>query len=189
MGIASRLLGLIRDRALASKFGAGEILDVYYAAFKIPDFIYSFLILGTVSAAFVPIFTELICRKKDEDAWKLVNVLLTVILVALSVLAIILFIFTPVLVEWLTVGFDPERKELVATMTRVMLLSPIILGVSSVMGGILNSFKKFFYYSLAPVFYNLGIIIGVVFLSECFGPIGLAWGNEEIGRASCRERV
>lgn len=176
MGIASRLLGLIRDRALASKFGAGEILDVYYAAFKIPDFIYSFLILGTVSAAFVPIFTELICRKKDEDAWKLVNVLLTVILVALSVLAIILFIFTPVLVEWLTVGFDPERKELVATMTRVMLLSPIILGVSSVMGGILNSFKKFFYYSLAPVFYNLGIIIGVVFLSECFGPIGLAWG-------------
>ena len=176
MGIASRILGLVRDRALASKFGAGEVLDAYYAAFKIPDFIYSFLILGTVSAAFVPIFTELICRKKDSEAWQLVNALLTVIIFALSLLALILFFFTPSLIEWLTVGFDQERKELVTMMTRIMLLSPIILGVSSVMGGILNSFKKFFYYSLAPIFYNLGIIIGVVFLSEYFGPIGLAWG-------------
>ncbi len=73
LGLASRFLGLIRDRILASKFGAGDTLDIYYAAFKIPDLIFNLLILGALSAAFIPVFTSLISQKKDVEAWKLVN--------------------------------------------------------------------------------------------------------------------
>ena len=70
-GIASRLLGLLRDRILASQFGAGDILDVYYAAFRIPDLLYSLLALGALSAAFIPVFTEMMERSTEKRAWSL----------------------------------------------------------------------------------------------------------------------
>lgn len=176
MGLASRLLGLVRDRALAAKFGAGDILDAYYAAFKIPDLVYGLLVLGALSAAFVPVFTSLISHQKDKKAWELVQVMLSVGVVILGVISLILFIFAPGLVSLITFGYGAEKQALVTELTRIMLLSPILLGISGIFGGILNSFKKFFFYSLAPIFYNVGIIIGAVFFSEIFGTVGLAFG-------------
>ncbi|MBT7037986.1 murein biosynthesis integral membrane protein MurJ, partial [bacterium] len=73
-------------------------------------------------------------------------------------------------------GYDAQKQAEIVELTRIMLLSPIILGMSGIIGGILNSFKKFFFYSLAPIFYNVGIIIGVLFLTEPFGVRGLAYG-------------
>lgn len=175
-GIASRLLGLLRDRILASQFGAGDALDVYYAAFRVPDLIYNLLILGALSAAFIPVFTGLIARDKETEAWELVNVFLTTALVFLVVLAAILAVFAPYLVKIITPGFPPEKMQGVVTLTRIMFLSPIFLGISGIFGGILNSFKRFLIYSLAPLLYNLGIIIGALFLVKPFGIAGLAWG-------------
>lgn len=176
MGLASRFLGLIRDRVLASKFGAGDIMDAYYAAFKIPDLVYGLLVLGALSAAFVPVFSSLISCKKKKEAWELANVILSVGIIILAVLSIVLFIFAPVLVSLIAFGYDAQKQELIIQLTRIMLLSPILLGISGIMGGILNSYKKFFFYSLAPIFYNVGIIIGAFFLTDIFGPIGLAIG-------------
>ncbi len=176
MGIASRVLGLFRDRILASKFGAGDVLDTYYAAFKIPDLIYGMLVLGALSAAFVPVFTSLISQDKKEEAWKLARTMLSVGLIVLSFISAILFIFAPTLVKLIVFGYDEQKQENVVILTRIMLLSPIILGMSGIIGGILNSFKKFFFYSLAPIFYNIGIIIGALFLTDYFGPKGLAFG-------------
>ena len=176
MGFASRLLGLVRDRVLAAKFGAGDILDAYYAAFKIPDLVYGLLVLGALSAAFVPVFTSLISQNKDRDAWKLVQVMLSVGVVVLAIISFVLFIFAPGLIGLITFGYGPEKQELIVSLTRIMLLSPILLGISGIVGGILNSYKKFFFYSLAPIFYNLGIIIGVLVFTEIFGTIGLAFG-------------
>ncbi len=176
MGIASRFLGLIRDRILASKFGAGDVLDAYYAAFKTPDLIYGLLVLGAISAAFVPIFTSLISKNDEKTAWRLVNILISVGVIVLGAVSVILFILAPQVIDVLTFGYSDEKKELVTQLTRVMLLSPIILGISGVMGGVLNSFKKFFFYSLAPIMYNVGIIFGALFLIKPFGPMGLALG-------------
>lgn len=176
MGLASRFLGLVRDRILASKFGAGDELDIYYAAFRIPDFIFNLLILGTLSAAFIPVFTSLISRNKNREAWKLAGNIFSLGLVVLSLAAIILFFITPLLTKGITFGFNPEKQEAVTMLTRIMLLSPILLGLSGVLGGILNSFKKFFFYSLAPIFYNIGIIIGALVFTQFWGIAGLAWG-------------
>lgn len=176
MGLASRFLGLFRDRLLADKFGAGDLSDAYYAAFKIPDLVYGLLVLGALSAAFLPVFTGLLSKKKTKEAWVLVNIMLSTGFLVLVIVTGILFIFAPILVSGLTFGFSLEKQILVTKLTRIMLLSPILLGISGIFGGILNSFKKFFFYSLAPIFYNIGIIIGILFFVEGFGPIGLALG-------------
>lgn len=176
MGLASRLLGLVRDRILASRFGAGDELDIYYAAFKIPDLVFNLLILGALSAAFVPVFTSLVSRDGKKEAWEMVNKVLTLMIIVLIFVTAILFFLTPWLTSLITFGFSSEKQSLVSALTRIMLFSPILMGVSGLFGGILNSFKKFFFYSLAPIFYNVGIIIGVLFFTGHFGVQGLAWG-------------
>ena len=175
-GIASRLFGFLRDRILASQFGAGDTLDAYYAAFRIPDLLYSFLVLGALSAAFIPVFTELYVHKKEDEAWELASALLHSLIFSLGVLSILAAICMHPLMSILVPGFSPEKRELTEHFTRIMLLSPIFLGMSAVFGGVLVSLKRFVLYSIAPIFYNVGIIFGAVVFVPYFGAIGLAWG-------------
>ena len=175
-GILSRLLGLFRDRILAANFGAGDTLDIYYAAFRVPDLIYNLLILGALSAAFIPVFTGLMAHEKKDDAWQLANGLLSFAISVLILICLFFAIFTPYLMRLITPGFPAEKLESAIQLTRIMFLSPIFLGISGIFGGILNSLKRFLIYSLAPIFYNLGIIAGAVFLFPLLGISGLAWG-------------
>lgn len=173
--LASRLLGLLRDRLLASRFGAGEELDIYFAAFRIPDFIYGILIMGGFTAVFLPIFSEYF-EKNKEEAFRMVSNLLNVLFLLLAGFALILFIFMPFLIQFVTPGFSNETREATIPLARLMLLSPILLGISAVFSGMLQYFRKFLVYSLAPVLYNAGIIFGILFFVPAFGLIGLAWG-------------
>lgn len=175
-GIASRLLGFVRDRVLATTFGAGDILDAYYAAFRVPDLLYGLLIAGALSAAFVPVFTELHTHRRKREAWRLTASLLSLVITGIGTLAILGILLAPEFARFLAPGFSGEKLALTVDLTRIMLLSPVILGVSAVFGGVLVSFKRFAAYSLAPIFYNLGIIFGALFLAPLWGPIGLAWG-------------
>lgn len=175
-GIASRFLGLIRDRVLAAHFGAGDVLDAYYAAFRLPDLVYSFLVVGALSAAFVPVFTKLVSQNKQASAWKLTGSVLQITLFVLGCFSLVGILLAPLLTAFLAPGFTPEKQQLTTELTRIMLLSPLFLSVSAVFGGVLISFKQFAAYSFAPVFYNVGIIFGALFLTRFFGPAGLAWG-------------
>ena len=187
--LLSRVLGVFRDRILAGEFGAGEILDVYYSAFRIPDLIYNLLILGALSAGFIPVFSALIkkmkcnddfyfCYSKGEnkEAWNLVSNILNVLIIVLLFFSIIGLIFAPQLIDLIAPGFSPELKDSATTLTRIMFFSPLFLGISSLLGGVLQSFKNFLMFSLAPIFYNLGIIAGAVFFVPIIGISGLAWG-------------
>ncbi len=181
--LLSRVLGFLRDRILAGQFGAGHDLDIYYAAFRIPDLMFNLLVLGALSAGFIPILTGLIkdsnCGKKDnsnKEAWILSSNILNLLVITLFVISALGAIFAPYLMKVVTPGFSPENQMLTANVTRIMFLSPIFLGISSVLGGILQSFKRFFIYSLAPIMYNIGIILGALFLAPIWGVYGLAWG-------------
>jgi putative peptidoglycan lipid II flippase len=186
--LASRFLGIIRDRILASQFGAGTTLDIYYAAFRIPDLIYNLIILGALSAGFIPIFTKLINDFKGEHeinsllgfknkaAWDLVNNILNILSLALVILSTMGILFAPYLVRLITPGFGGDEQGLTVSLTRIMFLSPLFLGISGILGGVLQSFKRFLIYSLAPIFYNIGIIIGALYFVNIFGLVGLAWG-------------
>ncbi len=176
--LISRLFGLVRDRTLAAHFGAGDVLDAYFAAFKIPDLIFNLLILGALSSAFIPIFTDYLNRngKNRDEAWGIVNSLINLGTIALAVILLLAAVFAPVLVQVVAPGFSPDKQEVVINLMRVMLLSPLFLGISNLAGGILNSFKNFWAYAFAPILYNLGIIAGVIFLVPLYGYIGLAYG-------------
>jgi len=186
--LASRFLGVFRDHILAGEFGASTTLDIYYAAFRVPDLIYNLIILGALSAGFIPIFTSLIrdfsCeRGTDCDplthngrAWDLAANVLNILSLGLIFLSIIGIIFANPLIRLITPGFSPAAQNLTAGLTRVMFLSPLFLGISGILGGILQSFKRFLMYSLAPIFYNCGIIIGALFFVNIWGAYGLAYG-------------
>jgi len=175
--LISRLLGLLRDRVLAGKFGAGNDLDIYYAAFRIPDLVYSILVLGALSAGFIPVFVSYL-KKKDNyaSAWYLANSVLNLIVLSLIGVCLLLIIFAPYLVKLIAPGFSLDKLESTAQLTRIMFLSPLFLGLSAVFGSILQSFRRFFFYSLGPIMYNLGIIFGALFLTDYFGLLGLAYG-------------
>lgn len=187
--LVSRVLGIFRDRILAGEFGGGQILDAYFSAFRIPDLIYNLIILGALSAGFIPIFSNLIkkmrcdegfyfCYSKEEnkEAWDLVNNILNLLIVVLAVLSVIGLFLAPQLIELIAPGFSPELKKTTVMLTRIMFFSPIFLGISSLFGGILQSFKNFLIFSLAPILYNLGIIAGALFFVPIMGVSGLAWG-------------
>ncbi|MFA6105044.1 MAG: murein biosynthesis integral membrane protein MurJ [Patescibacteria group bacterium] len=175
--LLSRLIGIIRDRTFAHFFGAGSVMDAYYAAFKIPDLIYSLLIAGALTAGFIPTFTRLFYESEDKSkAWKLTNNIISIVGVALLILGGLGIIFSPFLVKIVAPGFPPEQLKLVNTFTRIMLISPFLLGISMVIGGVLQSLRQFLLYSIAPIFYNFGIIIGIVFFTKFLGIAGLAWG-------------
>lgn len=175
--LASRFLGLIRDRLLAGTFGAGDMLDIYYAAFRIPDLVYNLLILGALSAGFIPVFVSFWRKSEhDEKAWRFVSSILNMLIVSLIVLGSLFFILAPYLMKLITPGFTGEKFSLTVSLTRIMFLSPLLLGMSSVWGGVLQSLKRFLVFSLSPIFYNFGIILGVLFLVPRFGIFGLAWG-------------
>ncbi len=173
--VVSRLLGLVRDRMLASYFGAGPILDSYYAAFKLPDLIFNTLVLGALASAFIPVFTRAWIFDRAK-AVKLANVVLNYLLLALLVLSGLMIVFAGQIVPLIVPGFAGIQLEQTIDLTRIMLLSLVWFGLSNVVGGILNSLHKFFTFSLAPVFYNLGIIFGVTVFYPVFGLNGLAWG-------------
>lgn len=173
---ASRALGVVRDRMLATQFGAGDILDAYYAAFRLPDFLYNLLVLGALSAGFIPLFSELKERHGMKAALKFTGEALSLIGFSLAILCAAGIIFAPLIVPWLAPGFDLEKREITASLTRIMFLSPFFLGISALMGGVLQSTKRFFAFAFAPLFYNVGIIIGILGFVPFFGIAGLAWG-------------
>jgi len=185
--LVSRLLGIFRDRILAGEFGAGDTLDVYYAAFRIPDLVFNLLVLGALSAGFIPIFTALLKSPIEkvkrvfsgehyQAGWQLANNVLNILVFFLLIICSLGIIFAPALMKLVTPGFSGDMQAVTANLTRIMFLSPLFLGISSVLGGILQSFKRFFVYSLAPIMYNIGIIIGALYFVPYFGIYGLAWG-------------
>lgn len=173
--LASRVLGLFRDRLLAGRFGAGDELDIYYAAFRLPDLVFSILIMGAISSAFIPIFAQYFHKNKKE-AWQLVNGVLNLAFLSLIVVAGILAIFAPQIISLIAPGFSGAKREMTILLTRIMFLSPIILGISSILSGVLQYFQRFLVYSLAPIMYNVGIILGILIFVPMWGLVGLAWG-------------
>jgi len=171
----SAILGLFRDRLLASRFGASNELDIYYTAFRIPDFLTMVLIMGAISAAITPIFSEYLVRSREE-AWKFLANLLNLFLFILSIISIILIFFVPQLINLIAPGFSSEKKELTVLLTRIMFFSPFFLGIGNILSSVLCVFRRFLIASFTPIVYNLGIIFGILFFVPKIGLVGLAWG-------------
>ncbi len=173
--IISGILGLLRDRMLAGMFGASRALDIYYSAFRAPDFIYTLMLFLTSATAVIPIFLQK-SEKSEKEAENFFGTVVLFFSSAVALLSITAFFLMPVISDFLFPGFSAGERELSSALSRIMLLSPVFLGLSNIFSGITQSFKRFFAYALSPVFYNLGIIFGILFFFPVFGIRGLAYG-------------
>src|SRR3989344_6912028 len=158
-GILADILGLFRDRLLAGAFGASRELDIYYAAFRVPDFLYTLLLLFTASTAIIPIFLKNFQENKEKAA-KLLGSIIIYFSLTLLVLSAAAFFFMPELVKFSLPGFSAEDVRRTALLSRILLLSPIFLGFSNIFSSVTQAFRSLFVYGLAPLFYTVGIILG-----------------------------
>ncbi len=164
----SRVLGLVRDRLLASNFGVSAQADAYTAAFRIPDLLFTLLVSGAFAVSFIPVFIGYLEKKQQQEAWAVANSILNILLLVVGGACIVAFIFASPLVSILTPGFDTYRHDLTVNITRIMLVTPIFFVISSVFGAIQQSFNRFLIYAFSSIFYNVGIITGILFFSKLF---------------------
>ncbi len=173
--LLSQVLALVRDRLLASSFGASTSLDLYYSAFRIPDFI--FVTVGSLVAisVLVPFIIEKI-NVGVEEGKKFIDNVFSFFFLLIVVVSTVAFVLTPYIAPHLFRGFEAEHMPELISMTRILLLSPIFLGLSNFFGSITQVYKKFIIYSVSPLAYNLGIIIGITVFYPVWGLEGLVSG-------------
>ncbi len=177
--VLSQVFGLIRDRLLASTIGPSAALDVYYAAFRIPDFLYnSFGLLFSVTVL-IPFITE---RLRDEESGKpatlrtFLNSVFTVYFWGMSALCLVLLVLMPWLTTLTAPGFSAQQHTDLVLFSRIMLLSPVFFGLSSLLTSFAQVQKKFLAFAVAPLFYNIGILLGILLLLPHFGMLGVVLG-------------
>ncbi len=173
--LLSQILGFLRDRLLASQFGAGEILDVYYASFRVPDLIF----IWSSSMVSLSVLIPFLSRKQQEgkaSARAFLDSVFSAFFFFLVIISIIAGVFAPEITRFFFPGFSSEMLTTAVLLTRILLLQPIFLGISNLFASVTQLEKRFFVYAVSPILYNLGIVIGVIFLYPLLGLSGLAWG-------------
>ena len=173
----SYLIGLVRDRIFARTFGAGSELDAYNAAFVLPELLLDVLVEAGLAAPFIPIFLRL--RASDVDpgeADRFARTILTGGVAVMGVAAVLMFAFAEATTTLIAPGFEGAQRDLYASLFRVMLVTPILFAASLTLGQVLLAEQRFFWYGIAPLLYNAGIIAGTVLFSGSLGIYGPAIG-------------
>lgn len=151
-------------------------LDAYNAAFTLPDLLFTLLVSGAFAVAFIPVFSEYLKKDDKKLAWDIAASLLNILVVGTIFVAIIVEIFAVPITKFLFHGFNEQTLQLTVNLTRIMLITPTLFAISSVWGSIQQAHHRFVLYSIASVFYNVGIIIGIVVFAKNYGIYGVAWG-------------
>jgi putative peptidoglycan lipid II flippase len=169
--------GLLRNAVIARQFGIGADLDAYYAAFKLPDLLFTIVAGGALATAFIPVFASFLANDDLEGAWRLASSITNLVALIVSALAVVTALLAPWLVRSLIApGFDADAQSETVAVMRIVLLSTLVFGVSAVQGSVLHGFKHFLLPALAPVMYPLGIAAGALWLAPTLGVRGLAVG-------------
>ncbi len=174
--ILSQILALFRDRILAGTFGAGNTLDLYYSAFRIPDILFVTVASIVSVSVLIPFLIERFERSQSE-AKEFIDTVFSFYFCFIVLIGILAFILAPYLMKLLFPTFAKTKDfGSLIKLTRILLLSPVFLGLSNLLGSITQVNKRFFIYALSPVVYNIGIIFGILFLYPIWGLSGLGFG-------------
>ncbi|MCB9790888.1 oligosaccharide flippase family protein [Candidatus Nomurabacteria bacterium] len=184
----TKILGFIKFRMIASLFGASGELDIFWAAFIVPDTLFNILVAGSLNASIIPVFSDILTKDGEKKLLKLFIGTSFITVLISAALILVLFITADDVSRFLVssgyIGTFLSLKEisnsdieLLSSLMKIMLLSPLLLGISSVITGFLQVHRKFFITTVSPLVYNVGIIFGAKILVENFGlgVKGLAW--------------
>ncbi len=173
---AARLLGWLRTTVITAIFGASPELDAFFAAFRIPDLTYQLVAAGALASALVPIVASLLAKDQGSKAWRTVSTVANALSIGLVILSVGFAIAAPIIVPVITPGFDVVGTELTVRLTRIMLLGPLFLALGAVATSILNASDRFAAAAVAPIVYNIAIIVSAVVLGPIIGVTALAIG-------------
>ena len=175
--LLTNILGLLKLRLLSNFFGASSQLGVFLAADRLPSFIFNLFVIGALSSSFIPIFAAHLAKEGKAEAFKFSSIIINVTFVIFGLFSVVLFIFSPQLSYLLSLGsLDTANLVLMSDLTRILIISQLLLSLSIFVTSILQSFDHFLIPSLSPIFYNLGSIAGIVFLTPILGIYAPAWG-------------
>lgn len=172
--ILSSISGLIRERILISEFFSTAVsqqaYEAFQVAFQIPDMMFQLIILGAVSAAFIPVFAQLKKTKNEQTAFKMTSITMTILLLIFIAVSLVVAYFARPITIWRTgAEFTESQINITTTLTQVMLIAQVFFAVSNFLTGMLQAYQRFIIPAIAPVLYNLGILIGVLFFSSSLG--------------------
>jgi putative peptidoglycan lipid II flippase len=165
---ASRIAGLVREIVAASYYGVNGPMSAFTIAFQVPNLVRSLFADAALQPAFVPIFTEQLEQKNYREAFRLASTLLLLVTLVLGAITALFVLVAPVVMPLFAPGFKGEILDLTVTLSQVLFPILILLGVSGVVVGILNSYDRFGAFAVAPLFWNLTIIAVLVFLAPAF---------------------
>ncbi|MAG59363.1 murein biosynthesis integral membrane protein MurJ [Candidatus Woesebacteria bacterium] len=171
----SRLLGLLRNRTFVHFFPPEE-LDTFFAAFQLPDLIFEILVLGAMSSAFIPVFSSLLGRGKEKEAWRVAGITLNLLFLFFLVLAVLIFSFANPIYTLVAQGFSPEKIEQTVAFARILIFGQLFFVASYLLTGTLESNQRFLAPASAPLFYNLSIIISTILFAPTLGLYAPIWG-------------
>jgi putative peptidoglycan lipid II flippase len=175
--VLSNLTGLVRQILVTQAFGTTGVIDAFNAASTFPDLIFSLIAGGALASAFVPTLTGFLSREDRPGAWRLSSAVANLVFLLLMAASLASALLASQIVRHvLAPDFNPAQQALTVSIMRVLLIAPVIFGISGLLMGILNSHQIFLWPALAPSMYWLGMILGVLFLVPSMGIFGLAWG-------------
>lgn len=172
--LASSLIGLYRDRLLNSLYLPNAVtgspgypvgIDAYTVAFQIPDFMFYILVSGALSVTFIPVFVQRLGSGNRHSAWELSASLINLMAVLTIVASVLMIIFAPSLVGWLAPGVSESGQALATSMMRVIAINPFLFAISAVIASMQQALGRYVFYALAPMIYNIGIIIGALYFT------------------------
>lgn len=174
--LLSGLMGILRNRLLVAYFFGNPYFDAYWVSFRLPELVFQLLVIGALSAAFIPVFTKYE-KESKESAFIMASSILNLILLGFLVFSAIIFVFAVPLTGFMTgTGFTPDQIYVSAQLTRIMIFAQFFFAISNFLSGTIQSYKRFIIPALSPIAYNLGIIIGTVVFSPSMGIYGPAIG-------------
>ena len=174
--LLSRILGFFRDWTLAHQMGSNAVTDAYNAAFTLPDFLNYLIAGGSLSVTFIPVFAKYAAEKREEEGWRVFSTVITVMGFVLVGLVLVGEVFAPHIVNWIAPGFSPPERARVVFLTRLMLPAQICFYEGSILSAVQYAKGQFVIPSLAPLIYNIGIILGGILLAPVIGITGFAVG-------------
>src|SRR5437588_7467435 len=168
--LLSRILGFVRDVVLARLFGAGLAADAFFVAYRIPNLLRELFAEGSMSAAFIPVFSEYLTKRTKRDAWELASAAFTTLLTILTGVCVLGILAAPWLVKLIAPGFsdNPEREALTTLLTRIMFPYLLFIGLAALAMGVLNSVRSFAAPAFSPVMFNIAIIAAAFLLAPLF---------------------
>lgn len=177
LGLLTQILGFVRDRSLAHVLGPTQLLDIYYTAFRIPDFLFNSVATLVSVTILLPFLANHL--KEDGDrvkAKRFLSDMASFFALLIALISVIVFIAMPYIAKIIAPQYGLADTKLLISISRIMLLSPVFLGFSNIFGIVTQYYKQYALWSCAPLVYNLGIVIGITVLFPQFGLWGLAWG-------------